>query len=39
MEGTPAYAPLRMVKGHWKVDPTPIIAARKAEAVKADAKD
>ena len=26
----PADAPLQLVKGHWKVDPTPFIAARKA---------
>jgi hypothetical protein len=38
MEGAPAYAPLRTVKGHWKVDPAPIIAASKAEATKADPK-
>jgi hypothetical protein len=30
IEGTPAYAPMERVKGRWKVDPTPIIAARKA---------
>ena len=30
IEGSPAYAPLQRVKGHWKVDPAPFIAARKA---------
>jgi hypothetical protein len=30
MEGTPAYAPLQRVKGHWRVDPAPFIAANKA---------
>jgi hypothetical protein len=30
--GAPAYAPLQLVKGHWKVDPAPLIAARKAAA-------
>jgi hypothetical protein len=30
--GAPAYAPMQLVKGHWKVDPSPIIAARKAAA-------
>jgi hypothetical protein len=39
VEGTPVYAPLQRVKGRWKVDPAPIIATRKAEAVKPDAKD
>ena len=32
IEGAPAYAPMQLVKGHWKVDPAPIIAARKAAA-------
>jgi hypothetical protein len=30
MEGMPAYAALERVKGHWKVDPAPFIAVRKA---------
>ena len=30
--GARAYAPMQLVKGHWKVDPAPIIAARKAAA-------
>ncbi len=37
MEGTPAYAPLERVKGHWKVDPAPFIAARKAAWAAQDA--
>ena len=32
IEGSPAYAPLQKVKGHWKVDPAPFIAAKKAAA-------
>lgn len=30
IHGAPAYAPLHLVRGHWKVDPAPMIAARKA---------
>jgi hypothetical protein len=30
--GAPAYAPMQLVKGRWKVDPAPIIAACKAAA-------
>ena len=30
IQGEPAYAPLQIVKGRWKVDPAPFIAARKA---------
>ena len=30
IQGAPAYAPMQLVKGHWKVDPAPFIAARKA---------
>jgi hypothetical protein len=37
MDGTPAYAPLERVKGHWKVDPAPFIAVRKAAWAAKDA--
>jgi hypothetical protein len=33
IDGTPGYAPLERIKGRWKVDPAPFIAARKAAEI------